>query len=388
MVPVISEPIKPSVGNKYAAQGLLEAPGPRDRFAHQGAAVSVVQVDFDRPALSVVVPVYGCGACVGHLHERLTAVLAEMGISYEIVLVDDRAGDGSWPQIERLAAADSAVRGLLLSRNFGQHAAITAGLRHARGERVAVMDCDLQDPPEDLPRLYAKSLEGYEIVFGRRVRKPTGWLRGLVGRMYFRGIKVFAGADIDGQYGSFSVISRKVVEAFLTFEDQDRHYMMILTWLKFDTVAVDYQPALRYKGRSSYSLPKLIDHALDGVFFQTTVLLRWIVYMGFGLAALGGLLALRVVYARVVGTVFPGWTSLVAGGLFVGGFIILSTGITGLYIGKVFDQVRARPVYVVDRMVGGARNERNGLWREQPSTSQTPLQSTRGEPSSTSVEAL
>jgi len=231
------------------------------------------------------------------------------------------------------------------------------------------MDCDLQDPPEDLPRLYAKALEGYDIVFGRRVRKPTGWLRGLLGRMYFRGIRVFAGADLDGQFGSFSVISRKVVDAFLTFKDQDRHYMMILTWLKFDTAAVDYQPAARYEGRSSYSLPKLIEHALDGVFFQTTVLLRWIVYTGFGLAVLGVLLALRVVYAKLVGTVFPGWTSLVAGGLFLGGFVILSTGITGLYIGKVFDQVRARPVYVVDRMVGG---ERGAV----------------GEPSPTRVEAI
>jgi dolichol-phosphate mannosyltransferase len=325
---------------------------------------------------------------VAHLHERLTAVLREMGVSYEIVLVDDRAGDDSWPQIERMAEADGAVRGVLLSRNFGQHAAITAGLTHARGERMAVMDCDLQDPPEDLPRLYEKSLEGHEIVFGRRVRKPTGWLRGFVGRMYFRGIKVFAGADLDGQYGSFSVITRKVVEAFLTFKDEDRHYMMILTWLKFDTVAIDYQPAPRYKGRSSYSLPKLIDHALDGVFFQTTVLLRWIVYMGFGLAALGGLLALRVVYARVVGTVFPGWTSLVAGGLFVGGFIILSTGITGLYIGKVFDQVRARPVFVVDRVVEGARDAPGEGWRELSSVSHTPLRSTRSEPSSTNVEAV
>ncbi len=315
-----------------------------------------------------------------HLHERLTAVLTEMGLAYEIVLVDDRSGDGSWPQIEQLAKEDGAVTGVLLSRNFGQHAAITAGLARARGARVAVMDCDLQDPPEDLPRLYAKALEGYDIVFGRRVRKPTGWLRGLVGRMYFRGIRVFAGAELDGQFGSFSVISRKVVDAFLTFKDQDRHYMMILTWLKFDTAAVDYQPAPRYMGRSSYSLPKLIDHALDGVFFQTTVLLRWIVYTGFGLAALGLALALRVVYAKLVGTVFPGWTSLVAGGLFLGGFVILSTGITGLYIGKVFDQVRARPVFVVDRVTPIAQ--------ERPRLPPAPLSSTRREPSSTHVEAV
>ena len=217
------------------------------------------------PTLSVVVPVYGCQPCLWHLHERLTAALARVGESYEVILVDDRAEDGSWLEIERLAELDGSVRGILLSRNFGQHAAITAGLQHARGAWVVVMDCDLQDPPEDIPRLYDKALEGHDIVFGRRSRKPTGFVRGLLGRMYFRGIRVFAGSQIDGQYGSFSVISRKVVEAFLSFRDQDRHYMMILTWLRFDTASVDYEPAPRYRGRSSYRLSKLLEHALDGV---------------------------------------------------------------------------------------------------------------------------
>jgi dolichol-phosphate mannosyltransferase len=264
--------------------------------------------------------------------------------------VDDRAGDGSWPQIERMAGADPAVRGLLLSRNFGQHAAITAGLQHARGAWVAVMDCDLQDPPEIVPRLYAKALEGYDIVFGRRTHKPTGFTRRLLGRLYFSGIRMFGESSVNGQYGSFSVISRKAVDAFLTFRDQDRHYMMILTWLRFDTAAVDYEPAPRYRGHSSYSLARLLEHAIDGVFFQTTVLLRWIVYLGFCLAALGGLLAVYLLATRIFGHVYPGWTSIVTAVVVLGGFIILSTGITGLYIGKVFDQVRARPVFVVDRI--------------------------------------
>ncbi len=359
------------------------------------AAVDLDSLSETAPVLSVVVPVYGCQPCLRRLHERLSATLSELGRSYEILLVDDRAEDGSWPEIERLARLDGAVRGIRLSRNFGQHAAITAGLNYAWGAWVVVMDCDLQDPPEAIPSLWAKAQEGHDIVFGRRLRKPTGVVRGLLGRLYFRGIRVFAESPVDGQYGSFSLVSRKVVDAFLTFKDEDRHYMMILTWLKFDTAWVDYEPAPRYEGRSSYSLPKLIEHALDGVFFQTTVLLRWIVYMGFGLALLGGLLALRVVYAKAVGTVFPGWTSLVAGGLFVGGFIILSTGITGLYIGKVFDQVRARPVFVVDEIV--ERNDWDGtaprlsspsLAGEGESVSLTPLSSTRSEPSSTRVGVL
>jgi len=299
------------------------------------------------PAISVVVPVYGCKSCLDHLRERIAATLDGLA-AYEIILVDDRAEDGAWPEIERLVELDPAVRGIRLSRNFGQHAAITAGLSRARGDWIVVMDCDLQDPPEDIPRLYAKALEGHDIVFGRRTHKPTGRTRRGLASLYFRLLKLFTGTKVDGQYGTFSVISRKVASTLLELQDQDRHYLMMLGWLGFDTAAVDYEPAARYRGRSSYSLPRLVKHALDGVFFQTTVLLRWIVYLGFFLASLGGLLAVYFLIARIVGQAYPGWTSIFVGTLVLSGFIILSTGITGLYIGKVFEQSRGRPVFVID----------------------------------------
>ncbi len=300
--------------------------------------------------ISVVVPVYGCRSCLAHLHERLVLVLERLVPSYELILVDDRGDDGSWQEIERLVDLDPAVRGISLSRNFGQHAAITAGLSKVRGDWVVVMDCDLQDPPEDIPRLYAKALEGHDIVFGRRSHKPTGPLRRLLASLYFRCLRMFTRANIDGQYGTFSVISRKVADAFLELRDSDRHYLMILAWLGFDTAAVDYEPATRFQGRSSYSLPRLIEHALDGVFFQTTVLLRWIVYLGFFLASFGAVLACYLIGARVFGHAYPGWTSIIVLTLVLSGFIILSTGITGLYIGKVFEQSRGRPVFVIDRV--------------------------------------
>jgi dolichol-phosphate mannosyltransferase len=319
------------------------------------------------PAISVVVPVYGCRSCLEHLYERLTLTLDDLVPSHEIVLVDDRSPDGSWKEITRLTELDVRVRGVRLSRNFGQHAAITAGLAHARAPWVAVMDCDLQDPPEDIPRLYSKALEGYDVVFGRRSHKPTSPLRRLIGALYFRGLRMFTGAPIDGQLGTFSVISDRVSKAFLELRDNDRHYLMILSWLGFETTTVDYRPALRYEGRSSYSLPRLIEHALDGVFFQTTVLLRWIVYLGFFLASLGGLLALYLLGARAVGQAYPGWTSIVVLVLAMCGFIIMSTGITGLYIGKVFEQSRGRPLYVIDKIaerghgIDVAQAERVGL---------------------------
>jgi polyisoprenyl-phosphate glycosyltransferase len=313
------------------------------------------------PVVSVVVPVYGCAECLRHLHERLTAALEGLVPSYEVILVDDRAGDGSWGEIERLANLDPAVRGVLLSRNFGQHAAITAGLSYARGEWVVVMDCDLQDPPEDIPRLYAKALEGYDIVFGRRTDKPTNWVRKSLAALYFWGLKVFTKANVDGQYGTFSIISGRVARAFLQLGDHDRHYLMILRWLGYETAFVDYEPARRYRGRSSYSLLRLIDHAIDGVFFQTTVLLRWIVYLGFSVATLGGCFAIYLGIARIAGQAYPGWTSLVVLILIMCGFIILSTGITGLYIGKLFDQARGRPIFVVDRVVEGGAESASGL---------------------------
>jgi polyisoprenyl-phosphate glycosyltransferase len=317
-----------------------------------------------RPRLSVVVPVYGCRSCLEHLHERLTVTLQDVVPDHEIILVDDRSGDGAWEEIERLVELDAAVRGVRLSRNFGQHAAITAGLAQARGDHVVVMDCDLQDPPELIPQLYAKALEGHDIVFGRRTHKPTNPLRRLLARLYFRGLRAFTGNKLDGQYGTFSIISRKVVGAFLDLRDQDRHYLMILSWLGFDVAAVDYEPASRHSGRSSYTLPSLIEHALDGVFFQTTVLLRWIVYLGFLLASIGGVLAAYLAVARVAGTAYPGWTSIVVLTLVLCGFIILSTGITGLYIGKVFEQARARPIFVVDRVA--ERSEYAAQLSEQP----------------------
>jgi dolichol-phosphate mannosyltransferase len=301
------------------------------------------------PHLSVVVPVYGCGPCLHELHRRATATLEAMGVTYELVLVDDCADDGAWEAMADLAAGDPRVRGVRLSRNFGQHAAITAGLAQARGEWTVVMDCDLQDPPEEIPRLYAKAMEGHDIVLGRRAASRHHKGRRLGSQLYFRVMSAFTGLPFDGSFGTFSIISRKVVTAFLQFQDQDRHYLFILHWLGFRQTAVDYDHRERSIGKSSYSPLRLLQHALDGVFFQTTVALRLIVAAGFVMAALGALIAVYLVITRITGGAAPGWTSLAVFTLTTGGFTIISTGITGIYVGKVFDQVKGRPLFVIDR---------------------------------------
>lgn len=303
--------------------------------------------------LSVVVPVYGCAGCLEALYERLTAALATCVRTYEIVLVDDRAPDGAWDVIVALGARDRRIRGVRLSRNFGQHAAITAGLAQCRGERALIMDCDLQDPPEVIPRLLEKSRAGHDIVLARRKHKKHSGFRRLAAAFYFKALGALTGRRYDGEFGAFSVITRPVIDAFLRLKDKDRHYLFILYWLGFDTVAIDYEHAPRHSGASAYSLSSLLRHAFEGMVFQTTTLLRWIVYLGFVVSSAGVVLAAYLVYLYFAFTPPPGWTSLAVLTLVIGGFIIMSTGVTGLYIGKIFEQVKGRPLYVIDKSIDG-----------------------------------
>jgi dolichol-phosphate mannosyltransferase len=302
--------------------------------------------------LSVVVAVYRCAECLDALYDRLVRSLAQLVESFEIVFVDDASPDGAWRNLEQLAARDSRVRAIRLSRNFGQHAAITAGLGESRGRWIVVMDCDLQDPPEEIPTLYQRALEGHDIVFARRKRRRDSIFRRWAASAYFWLMNRFVGTDIEGEYGTFSVISRPVRDAYLSIGDQGRHYLFILYWLGFAQTAVDVPHAARPAGKSSYTLTKLVRHAVDGLFFQTTVLLRWIVYLGFLVALAGVLLAGLFALILVFGDPYPGWTSLAVLILIIGGFIIMSTGVTGLYIGKIFDQVKDRPLYVVAERAG------------------------------------
>jgi glycosyltransferase involved in cell wall biosynthesis len=270
---------------------------------------------------------------------------------FEVVYVDDRSRDGAWETLEQIAASDAAVRALRLSRNFGQHAAITAGLERARGELVVVMDCDLEDPPEEIPRLVAKAREGYDIVLSRRVRPRSGGVRRLASRVYFRARRRLMGVDVDPDYCTLSVLSRDVVHAFVAVRDRHRQYMLVVHWLGFRRAVLDVEQGDRGAGESAYTLRELVRVAIDGFFFETTVLLDWIVVLGFAVALAGaGLAAYYLASYAAAGSV-PGFTSLAVLILLVGGFIIVSTGVIGLYIGKIFEQVKKRPLFVISESV-------------------------------------
>jgi polyisoprenyl-phosphate glycosyltransferase len=305
----------------------------------------------DAPTFSVVVPVYGCAECLEPLCSRLEAVLAAITSRFEIILVDDRSPDHAWRTIRELQDTYPAVKGLRLSRNFGQQIAISAGLAAAEGDYAVVMDCDLQDPPERIPDLYTKLRQGYDLVLARRAKRTHSPLRLAAARLYFAVLSRLAEERIDGSYGAFSLLSRKVIDAFLRFNERERHYLFILRWLGFNMGSVEYEHEERAVGRSSYSFARLLRLAIDGVFFQATVLLRWIVTLGLLFALLGLVLAGFFIYNYFAHGSVVGWTSVAVLILICTGVILFSVGVIGLYVGKIFDQVKGRPLHVIDTVL-------------------------------------
>jgi glycosyltransferase involved in cell wall biosynthesis len=297
--------------------------------------------------LSVVVPVFGCADCLAQLHSRLTASVGQITDNYELVLVDDRSEDGGWPVLEALAAADWHVRAFRLSRNFGQDAAITAGLAQARGEWAVVMDCDLQESPEDIPRLWAAAAEGYDVV--RTIRR--GWRHPPLRRAGSRAYRRLTGQGAHRlPLSNMSLLSRSVIDSFLRLRDRDREYAIALDWLGFHSTVVEIDHHERHAGRSGYTLRRLLRVALDGAFFRSTALLRMVVLLGFLIAAAGLAVAVFEVIEYVAGPnrSVPGYTSLAVLLLVLAGVIIISVGVVGLYVGRIFEQVKDRPLYLID----------------------------------------
>ena len=304
--------------------------------------------------LSVVIPVYGCSGTLRPLHERLNRVLCALVERCEVIFIDDRGLDDSWAILQELAAGDPHVIACRLSRNFGQQIAITAGLEQSRGERVVVMDCDLQDPPEAIEKLVEAADRGFDIVFAKRRTPFRPAVRSIGSRLYFRLLSLLSGSAIDDELGAFSLVSRRVVEAFLKFRERDRLYMLILHWLGFETTTIEYDRDVRAVGNSSYSIGKLIALGLSGMFFMTTRLLHWVVYAGLALAGSSCLLALYFIIHWFLAGPVAGWTSLIVVQLLVGGLIILCVGIAALYIGKIFEASQQRPLYILQDRIDGS----------------------------------
>lgn len=300
------------------------------------------------PHLSVVIPVYRAEDCLPELYRRLKESIESITHDFEIILVEDCGGDRSWEIITELANADNRVRGLKFSRNFGQHYGITAGLDHCDGDWVVVMDCDLQDQPEEIPRLYAKAQDGYDVVLARRGKRKDHILKRISSKVFYRLFSYLADIEYDGDAGNFRLISRKVVENCRLMREQLRFFGGIVNWMGFKTVSIDVEHAKRFQGESTYTVKKLIKLAGETIIAYSDKPLRLSVKFGFLMSLCSFIYGLFIFFRAIMyGSPVTGWSSLIVSIYFVGGVIIAFLGVIGIYLGKTFDEVKKRPLYIV-----------------------------------------
>ncbi len=303
---------------------------------------------------SIVVPVYGCKEALPELHRRLVDVLEKMGKSFEIILVDDHDPQNSWEEIARICAVDSRVRGIKLSRNFGQIRAITAGLDNCVGEWVVVMDCDLQDRPEAIPALYGRAEEGFDVVFAKRVERKDSALTKFLSRAFYKVYEYFTDGTYDASLCNFSVSRRVVIENYCKMREHNRGYTMFIKWLGFKQDAIELEGDARFSGVSSYSFRKKVSMAFELITAQSNKPLRLSVNIGFAIAiAAFCFLAFSVFRRLFFQDVAAGWTSIISSIFLMGGLILAAIGVVGLYIGNIFTEVKNRPLYVIEHELNG-----------------------------------
>lgn len=298
--------------------------------------------------ISVVIPVYGCPGAVQPLCTRLMDTLEKLTPDYEILLVNDACPYDSWKEIEKACQRDSRIKGIEMARNFGQIKAITAGLDLCTGDWVVVMDCDLQDRPEGILDLYAKAQEGYDVVFARRKdRKDTPIVK-FFSKAFYKVYDYFTDGQYDNSICNYSISRREVIQNYCKMREQNRAYTLFLRWLGYRQVAIDIEADVRYEGKSSYNFKRKIAMATQFITAQSNKPLMLSVRAGFFCATLSLLYILyRVVLYFVHGSVPTGWTSLIASIYLMGGIILISNGVLGIYIGYIFNEVKARPLYVI-----------------------------------------
>ncbi|GAA0880893.1 glycosyltransferase family 2 protein [Algoriphagus jejuensis] len=305
--------------------------------------------------LTIVSPVYRAEQLLSELVSRIEAAVGGITQEFEIILVDDASPDGSWSVIEGLAAQNSRVRGIKLSRNFGQHYAITAGLDAAKGDWVVVMDCDLQDRPEEILALFAKAQEGFDVVLARRANRQDGFFKRISSKLFYRTLAWLTGSHQDETIANFGIYARKVVGEIVGMRESIRYFPTMVRWVGFRQTTVDVVHAANDERESSYNFKRLFDLGLDIMLAYSDKPIRLTVKLGLLVALTGFLFALYTLYRYLHGDiVVAGYASLIISIWMLTGFILATLGMVGLYVGKTFEGVKNRPIYIVEKRVGQA----------------------------------
>jgi glycosyltransferase involved in cell wall biosynthesis len=316
-----------------------------------------------KPTISIVAPVYNEEDVLPELARRVRAVMDDTGESWELVLVDDGSHDRSAQIIQELHEADPRVTGVSFSRNFGFQIAVTAGLDHAQGDAIILTDADLQDPPEVYPGMIAKWREGYDVVYGIRAsREGETWFKLVTAKLFYRLIYRITSVDIPLDTGDFRLIDRRVVNAIKRMPERNRFLRGMVPWVGFRQTGIEYERVARFAGESKFSsVSKMLPFAVDAVTSFSYFPLRIATYLGFIIAVISMLAILSVVFLRLFGPDTPllGQATTLVAVLFLGGVQLISLGIIGEYLGRIYDEVKGRPLYLVDKKWGSEEPTQN-----------------------------
>ncbi|GIV38423.1 MAG: glucosyl transferase [Thermonema sp.] len=312
------------------------------------------------PTLSIVSPVFEAEGVLPALLEQLHVVMARIGCPFEIILIDDGSSDGSWPYMQAQASKHAHIKAVRLSRNFGQHHAITAGLDIARGEWVVVMDCDLEDPPEAIASLWEAAMEGNcDMVLARRVQRRHAFYKQAGGRLFYRLLHWLSGRRYDPSIANFGIYHRKVVDTLRRMREPVRFFPAMVQWTGFKAKTLDIKHRQRPDGRhSTYDLRKLLRLAVDVMLAQSARPMWLVIQLGLGLAALAFLFSIITLVRYFLGYITVlGYASLIISIWFLAGVLLMCMGLLGLYIGKIFEGIQGRPLYVISETVNVQTHE-------------------------------
>jgi len=298
--------------------------------------------------LSIISPVYRAEALVHELVEQIRLAVHPICKDFEIILVEDGSPDRSWDAIERVCEKFPEVRGVRLSRNFGQHYAISAGLSLVRGEWVVVMDCDLQDQPSEIPKLLLKAKEGYDVVLARRALRQDNFFKKLSSLMFYGALGWLTGSKHDPAIANFGIYSWKVIAAINSMPESIRYFPTMVRWVGFQSATLDVAHAARPEGRTSYNFRRLLNLALDICLAYSDKPLRIVVGTGFIISLVGFVFAAGTVVQALRGEILVlGYASLIVSLWLLSGLVIFIIGVVGLYVGKCFEGVKRRPAFII-----------------------------------------
>lgn len=319
----------------------------------------------DKIRFSLVVPLYNEEAVIEETNRRLTAVMNSLNENYEIIYINDGSRDRTGLLARELCAADPRIKLITFSRNFGHQTAITAGMDHAGGEAVIIIDADLQDPPEIIPQMIERWQEGYEVVYGRRTaRSGETWFKRFTAKRYYRFLRRMTDVEIPVDVGDFRLIDARVRDALMTMPEHNRYVRGLISWLGFRQTFVDYVRAPRFAGETKYPLKKMLRLAADGIASFSYKPLKMGIGLGVLLSAFSFLFLMFVFISRLFNLIVmePGYASIMCVILFFFGVVLIMLGIIGEYIARIFEEVKGRPLYVISDRTG----EFNREGREQP----------------------